>query len=511
MDKTNKELEESITADNVEKITGAQIEKYIDAQNFKALEHITKFLSADEYELWSKNGFEGRTFELLMKQRAKNVKESTELEEDMVDMLIQKFKDSGRVAVRYPKKRLVSVSGRSMPEKDAIETMKRILDKEAGVKEAVEKIACLKCDEVSTATAWHKNKGFCPVCKTSSQGVAESEELQEMQELREFYTSIDEDVDEIFEGFGPIAQEALSYAVLLPYFGVTALAILWLHRGPSGAAELSTKSKEEIKQQIELAKKRVDADELRKKKEHIEKSLEKLKELQKDPKKKGLISKGLDFVKAKYKKAALKRVDNKLKPHLDREKDEKEAEEAKAKEKAAEAEKLKARNEKSIIRIKKIMAKAKQKGMKLTKADIESLHWPHSKRAKEITQQVEEVDKKELQEMQELFAVVDENDIVLATASNELAAKRSISSSELPPLSVKDKSKLRIVKTRKTAQVGAPLKEQVDLQTLRTMKIVSLATGCTDSAALYEYALTAPTYTSLVELKENFNRYLQDA
>ena len=449
MDKTNTELEESITADTVEKITGAQIEKYIDSQNFKALDQISKFLTKDEYELWSKNGFEGRTFELLMKKRAKSVKE------------------------------------------------------------AVEKIACLKCDEVSTAAAWQKNKGFCPVCKTSSQGVAESTELEE--ELREFYSSIDEDVDEIFEGFGPIAQEALSYAVLLPYFGVTALAILWLHRGPSGAAELSTKSKEEIKQQIELAKKRVDADELRKKKEHIEKSLEKLKELQKDPKKKGLISKGLDFVKAKYKKAALKRVDNKLKPHLDREKDEKEAEEAKAKEKAAEAEKLKARNEKSIIRIKKIMAKAKQKGMKLTKADIESLHWPHSKRAKEITQQVEEVDKKELQEMQELFAVVDENDIVLATASNELAAKRSISSSELPPLSVKDKSKLRIVKTRKTAQVGAPLKEQVDLQTLRTMKIVSLATGCTDSAALYEYALTAPTYTSLVELKENFNRYLQDA
>ena len=43
------------------------------------------------------------------------------------------------------------------------------------------------------------------------------------------------------------------------------------------------------------------------------------------------------------------------------------------------------------------------------------------------------------------------------------------------------------------------------------MKIISLATGCTDSVALYEYALTAPTYTSLVELKENFNRYLQDA
>jgi hypothetical protein len=43
------------------------------------------------------------------------------------------------------------------------------------------------------------------------------------------------------------------------------------------------------------------------------------------------------------------------------------------------------------------------------------------------------------------------------------------------------------------------------------MKIVSLATGCTDSDALYEYALTSPSYSSIVELKENFNKYIQDA
>jgi hypothetical protein len=40
--------------------------------------------------------------------------------------------------------------------------------------EAVAKIACLKCDEVSTAKAWEKNRGFCPKCKASNQGVAES-------------------------------------------------------------------------------------------------------------------------------------------------------------------------------------------------------------------------------------------------------------------------------------------------------------------------------------------------
>lgn len=42
------------------------------------------------------------------------------------------------------------------------------------MKEAAAKIACVKCDEVSTAAAWKKNNGFCPKCKTSSQGVAES-------------------------------------------------------------------------------------------------------------------------------------------------------------------------------------------------------------------------------------------------------------------------------------------------------------------------------------------------
>ena len=44
--------------------------------------------------------------------------------------------------------------------------------------EAVAKIACLKCDEVSTAKAWEKNRGFCPKCKTSNQGVAESDDTR---------------------------------------------------------------------------------------------------------------------------------------------------------------------------------------------------------------------------------------------------------------------------------------------------------------------------------------------
>jgi phage FluMu protein Com len=48
------------------------------------------------------------------------------------------------------------------------------------LEEAVAKIACLKCDEVSTAAAWKKKGGFCPKCKVSNQGVAEEVELDEI-------------------------------------------------------------------------------------------------------------------------------------------------------------------------------------------------------------------------------------------------------------------------------------------------------------------------------------------
>lgn len=46
-------------------------------------------------------------------------------------------------------------------------------DKPKDLEEAVAKIACLKCDEVSTAAAWKKKGGYCPKCKVSNQGVAE--------------------------------------------------------------------------------------------------------------------------------------------------------------------------------------------------------------------------------------------------------------------------------------------------------------------------------------------------
>ena len=47
-----------------------------------------------------------------------------------------------------------------------------------GVTEAAEKLACIKCDEVSTQAAWEKNDGSCPKCNDSTQGVAEGWEYK---------------------------------------------------------------------------------------------------------------------------------------------------------------------------------------------------------------------------------------------------------------------------------------------------------------------------------------------
>jgi len=71
----------------------------------------------------------------------------------------------------------------------------------------------------------------------------------------------------------------------------------------------------------------------------------------------------------------------------------------------------------------------------------------------------------ELEEGRQPFAVVDtaNNNEVVATASNEAGAKSIIRSADLPPMSIKDKSKLKIVKTRKKQHIGHPLAEaQVD-------------------------------------------------
>ena len=71
----------------------------------------------------------------------------------------------------------------------------------------------------------------------------------------------------------------------------------------------------------------------------------------------------------------------------------------------------------------------------------------------------------ELDEMKEPFVVVDTADgnKVVGTASNEKEAKSIITSAELPPMKIKDKKTLKIMKSKKKQMIGQPFKEEVEL------------------------------------------------
>ena len=71
----------------------------------------------------------------------------------------------------------------------------------------------------------------------------------------------------------------------------------------------------------------------------------------------------------------------------------------------------------------------------------------------------------ELDEIKEPFVVVDTADgnKVVATASDEKGAKSSIASAELPPMKIKDKKTLKIMKSKKKQMIGQPFKEEVEV------------------------------------------------
>ena len=70
-----------------------------------------------------------------------------------------------------------------------------------------------------------------------------------------------------------------------------------------------------------------------------------------------------------------------------------------------------------------------------------------------------------INEMKEPFAVVDTADgnKVVGTASDEKGAKSIITSAELPPMKIKDKKTLKIMKSKKKQMIGQPFKEEVEL------------------------------------------------
>ena len=78
---------------------------------------------------------------------------------------------------------------------------------------------------------------------------------------------------------------------------------------------------------------------------------------------------------------------------------------------------------------------------------------------------IEEIEVEELDEMREPFAVVDTADgnKVVATASDEKGAKSSIASAELPPMKIKDKKTLKVMKSKKKQMIGQPFNEEEEI------------------------------------------------
>ena len=78
---------------------------------------------------------------------------------------------------------------------------------------------------------------------------------------------------------------------------------------------------------------------------------------------------------------------------------------------------------------------------------------------------VEDIEIEELDEMKEPFVVVDTADgnKVVATASDEKGAKSSIASAELPPIKIKDKKTLKVMKSKKKQMIGQPFNEEDEI------------------------------------------------
>ena len=83
-------------------------------------------------------------------------------------------------------------------------------------------------------------------------------------------------------------------------------------------------------------------------------------------------------------------------------------------------------------------------------------------------------EKPDVKEMREPYAVVDTADgnKVVGTASDERGAKSIITSAELPPMKIKDKKTLKIVKVKKKQMIGYPIKEEEELdEVMATWKV----------------------------------------
>jgi hypothetical protein len=100
--------------------------------------------------------------------------------------------------------------------------------------------------------------------------------------------------------------------------------------------------------------------------------------------------------------------------------------------------------------------------------ELEKASQAHQRQSKTIDAHIKgmkEYIEDELDEMKEPFVVVDTADgnKVVGTASDEKGARSIITTSQLPPMRIKDKKTLKIVKVKKKQMIGQPIKEEVEL------------------------------------------------
>lgn len=121
----------------------------------------------------------------------------------------------------------------------------------------------------------------------------------------------------------------------------------------------------------------------------------------------------------------------------------------------------------------RVVAQAKEKVKKMNPSNasdhtkamhkaLSDMGWEMTVSGKYVKESVE------LEEQRQPFIVIDTADgnKVVGTASDEKGAKSIISSSERPPMSIKDKSTLKIVKSRKKQHIGHPIQEDVEITEL---------------------------------------------
>lgn len=135
-------------------------------------------------------------FETFKKSELTEVPESVK-EDWIAQLTIKQFNEELQDVFPY----IYKLIGESIP-KELIPGDAELAENEDNLSEKVEKIACIGCDEISTKAAWKKNNGTCPKCKSSTQGVAESNITPEEKDINNKFDEMMGKYSEVADPYG---------------------------------------------------------------------------------------------------------------------------------------------------------------------------------------------------------------------------------------------------------------------------------------------------------------------